>query len=103
MRMNLSPYEARLIRYLERWTYGWNRIYIELNLARIARALDIDRANVKRALKALSERRIVLVERNHENKARVAIEPNVRRWLKKPVKQFALEFKRAAEETAPYG
>lgn len=60
----LPPYEWRVLMYVFRMTYGYQRKSAKLDPAEIARATGISRQNVCRARRGLAERNIVVITDN---------------------------------------
>jgi phage replication O-like protein O len=54
-RLNISGSEMRILLYIIRRTYGFNRIYAEMPLTEIAEAVGMKTTHVSRALKKLRE------------------------------------------------
>lgn len=102
-RLNLSPYESRLFHYIERYTHGWHRGAVAFNAAVFAERMNLERPNVYRAIKSLSARRIIVVERNLKGETRLSIERDTALWLERAPVQGAFDFDAAAEEAETYG
>ncbi len=58
-RLNISGNEMRILLYIIRRTYGFNRIYTEMPLSEISSAVGIRSVHVSRALKRLAELNII--------------------------------------------
>ena len=53
VRINLSPYESRVLWFIIRKTYGWHKKLDRISISQIANGTGILRQNVFRALKSL--------------------------------------------------
>ena len=58
-RLNISGSEMRILLYIIRRTYGFNRIYAEMPLPEIAAAVGMHKVNVSRTLKKLKEQNLI--------------------------------------------
>ena len=58
-RLDISGNEMRILLYIIRKTYGFNRTYAEISLSDISEALGIKKGNVSRGIKKLREANIV--------------------------------------------
>lgn len=58
-RLNISGNEMRILLYIIRRTYGFNRSYAEIPLSDISAALGMKKGNVSRGIKKLREANIV--------------------------------------------
>jgi phage replication O-like protein O len=63
-KINLSPYESRVLHYLWRKTYGWQKNMDRIALAQFAEDIGIDRRLVSRTLRKLESRRLIEIQ-NH--------------------------------------
>ena len=58
-RLNLSGNEMRILLYIIRRTYGFNKSYAEIPLSEISNAVGIRREHIQKALKKLSLKKII--------------------------------------------
>ena len=81
-RLNISGNEMRILLYIIRRTYGFNRIYSEMPLSEISSAVGIRSVHVSRALKRLAE--LNIIER-HSSKGiapqTVSLVKNYDKWI----------------------
>ncbi|MBI5598821.1 MAG: replication protein [Deltaproteobacteria bacterium] len=87
-RVNLAPYEWRVLMFVFRITYGWNRPRkeAETSVSQIARILGLDRRHVQRALKGLVSKgmlKVKLLSRDCEpgKSVQVAFQKNSSLWI----------------------
>ena len=80
-RLNVSGNEMRILLYIIRRTYGFNRTYAEIPLSDISEALGMKKGNVSRELKKLREANII---EQHSNKGvrpqTLSIVKNYEKW-----------------------
>jgi len=82
-KINLSPYEMRVLLVIMRKTYGWGKKSDKIPLSQIVEITGIAKPNVSRAMKSLVSRSIVIssdnkrigVNKNHDQWLSVAITP----------------------------
>lgn len=80
-RLNISGNEMRILLYIIRRTYGFNRSYAEISLSEFSTATGIRNVHVSRALKRLSE--LNIIERHSSKKTipqTVSINKNYEEW-----------------------
>ncbi len=95
-RLNLSAYEARVFRYVERQTFGWHAVRLKLNISKVARGIEMHRQHVQRALNSLAARNIIELTRHADKGVFVSIVRNTGLWLDKVPAQKSFNFKIAA-------
>ena len=80
-RLNISGNEMRILLYIIRRTYGFNRSYAEIPLSDISEALGMKKGNVSRELKKLRKANII---EHHSNKGvkpqTISIVKNYEKW-----------------------
>ena len=59
---NLSAYESRVLWFVIRKTYGWDKRTDRLSVSQIADGTDLDRGNAGKALRKLKSRNMILTE-----------------------------------------
>lgn len=59
---NLSAYESRVLWFVIRKTYGWDKRTDRLSVSQIANGTDLDRGNAGKALRKLKSRNMILTE-----------------------------------------
>ncbi len=84
MQTNLSPYESRVLYFILRKTYGFNRKTDWFTLSQFSKATGLDRRLIHRALKRLSGKRIIVIHRDDKYKIRYGFQKDYSKW-KPPV------------------
>ncbi len=79
-KVNLSPYEWRVLLYLLRKTYGWHRKTDRIALSQFSKAIGIDRRLVHRTLKSLSSKQMTVIYRDDRNLLSYGFQKNYERW-----------------------
>ena len=83
---NLTAYESRIIHYIIRKTFGWNKTTDQISQRQIANATGIDRRTVRKVLQRLKDRKIILnkpyKKGGRYRSATLGINPNVNQWLR---------------------
>jgi phage replication O-like protein O len=81
MRVNLSPAETRVLWFLFRKTYGWNKKSDRIPLSQFSQATGIERRNVHRALKKLSSKQMIaIVQTDDRMAATYRFQKDYSRW-----------------------
>lgn len=86
MRINLSPYEARLLWFIIRKTYGFNKTSDRISLSQFAKATLLDRRNVHRALQSLIQREIIVISRDDRKRISYRVQKDYSKWERSSVK-----------------
>jgi len=76
-KVNLSPYESRVLWAVLRKTYGWNKKVDKIPLSQIVELTGIPKSHVSRAMKSLVSRSIVTSTGNK----RIGLNKNHDQWL----------------------
>jgi len=76
-RTHLSPYESKIIFFIIRKTYGWNKIEDWIALSQIVEGTGIAKPNVCRSIKSLRRRRII----TRPNKRHIGLQEDYTMWL----------------------
>ena len=80
-RMNISGNEMRILLYIIRRTYGFNRSYAEMPLSEISAAVGMRREHIQKALRRLSERNIIELHSHKGVKPQtISIVKNYEKW-----------------------
>ncbi|HWO43344.1 MAG TPA: replication protein [Candidatus Eisenbacteria bacterium] len=74
-KINLSPYQSRVLWVVLRKTYGHHRKTDRIAVSQIALTTGLDRRNASRALRTLKERRIIAVEGD-----RIGLQKDHEKW-----------------------
>ena len=80
MRINLSAYESRVLWFIFRKTYGWQKKTDRIPLSQFSKAIGIDRRLVHRALQKLADKRIIVIYRDDKNKVSYGFQKNYEKW-----------------------
>ena len=81
-RLNISGNEMRILLYIIRRTYGFNRSYAEIPLSDIALAVGMRNEHVSKALKKLSGKRIIELHANKGLKPQtISIMKDYQKWI----------------------
>ena len=80
-RLNISGNEMRILLYIIRRTYGFNRSYAEMPLSEISSAVGIRREHIQKTLRRLSERNIIELHSHKGVKPQtISIVKNYEKW-----------------------
>jgi phage replication O-like protein O len=74
----LSPYESKVINFIIRKTFGWNKVEDWISLSQIEEATGIAKPNVSRTLNSLKRRNII----RRPNSKHLGLQPDYSLWLK---------------------
>jgi phage replication O-like protein O len=93
MKVNLSAYESRVLWFLFRKTYGWKKKTDWISLSQFSECLCLDKRLVHRAIKELSSKGMIVIERDDGIRVRYGFQKDYEKWntssKKKPhVKKF---------------
>ena len=80
MRINLSAYESRVLWYLFRKTYGWGKKTDWISLSQFSKCIGIDRRLVHRAIKQLSSKEMIVIERDDSQRVRYGFNKHYDKW-----------------------
>lgn len=76
-RTHLSPYESKIVFFIIRKTYGWNKIEDWIALSQIEEGTGIAKPNVCRTIKSLRRRRIIA----RPGKRHIGLQEDYTMWL----------------------
>jgi len=80
-RVNLSPYESRVLWFLLRKTYGWKKKSDRIALSQFSKGLRLDRRLVHRSLKNLStEKKMIVISRDDKNRPTYGFQKDYSKW-----------------------
>ena len=83
-RLNISGNEMRILLYIIRRTYGFNKSYSEISLSEISAAVEIRREHIQKALKKLSAKKIIELHIHCGTKSQtISIVKNYEEWIVK--------------------
>lgn len=80
MRVNLSAYETRVLWFLFRKTYGWKKKTDWITLSQFSLCIGLDRRLIHRALKELSSKKMIVIERDDGKRLRYGFQKNYEKW-----------------------
>jgi len=90
IRLKLSNYEFRVLLYIIRRTYGFNKKKEQITLAQFSRATGIRRQHIHRSLKKLESRKIIVISTNSKNRATYRFQKNYEKWETLPKQATSL-------------
>jgi len=79
-RVNLSPYESRVLHYLIRKTYGWEKKEDWISLFQFAEGIGLDRRHAYRAIKSLLNKRMVVICRDDKKHPKYGFQKDYQKW-----------------------
>ena len=79
-KINLSPYESRILWVLWRKTYGWHRKTDRISITQFQEISKIDRRNLVRTLRRLEERKLIVVSRDNSRIVRYGFQKDYAKW-----------------------
>ena len=80
-KVNLSPYESRILWFLFRKTYGWKKKSDRIALSQFSKGLGLDRRLVHRTLKNLStEKKMIVISRDDKNRPTYGFQKDYSKW-----------------------
>ena len=81
-RLNISGNEMRILFYIIRRTYGFNRTYSEISLSEISTAIGMRNEHISQTLKQLSSKNIIEIHSNKGVKPQtISIVKNYEKWV----------------------
>jgi phage replication O-like protein O len=95
-RINLSPYESRVLWFVFLKTYGFKKKTDWIALSQFAKGLLLDRRNIHRALKSLSFRHMIVIGRDDKKKPTYSFQKDYSKWklssLETPTKETLTKY-----------
>jgi len=79
-KMNLSPYESRVLWFLFRKTYGYQRKADHIPSSQFSAGTGLDRRLVHRALKGLSSKKMTVIGRDDKNQPTTGFQKDYAKW-----------------------
>lgn len=80
MRVNLSPYESRVLWFIFRKTYGWQKKVDWIALSQFSKEIGLDRRLIHRAVKSLSSKKMIVINKDDGFKIRYGFQKNYEKW-----------------------
>ncbi len=84
-KVNLSSYETRVLWYLFRKTYGWQKKTDMIALSQFSADIGIDRRHVHRALKNLSSKQVIVTYRGDGSILSYGFQKDYEKWVLSPI------------------
>ena len=79
-KVNLSPYESRVLWFLLRKTYGWNKKSDWISQSQFSKGMELDRRHVHRTIKSLLSKEIIAISRDDKNQPTFSFQKDFARW-----------------------
>lgn len=79
-KVNLSAYESRVMWFLFRKTYGFQKKTDRIALSQFAKEIGIDRRLVHRAIKNLSSKNMIVISKDDRNHVSYGFQKNYKKW-----------------------
>jgi len=80
MRINLSPYESRVLWFIFRKTYGWGKKTDWITLSQFSACIHLDRRLIFRAIKSLEHKNMVVIEKDDKGNIRYGFQKDHAKW-----------------------
>jgi phage replication O-like protein O len=80
-KINLSPYESRVLLLLLRETYGWKWKLAHITLKDFGKKTGLDRRLVHRALRGLSSKKMTVIGRDDKNRPTIGFQKDFDQWI----------------------
>jgi len=80
MKVNLSAYESRILWFIFRKTYGWNKKEDWISLSQFSMCTGLDRRLVHRAIKSLSSKKMIVINKDDSNHITYGFQKNWEQW-----------------------
>jgi len=81
MKVNLSPYESRIMWFIFRKTYGWSKKIDWISLSQFERCTGLDRRLVHRTLQGLHTKNIIIISRDDKMKVMYGFQKDYEKWV----------------------
>ena len=79
-KMNLSAYEGRVLWYLFRKTYGWQKKTDRIALSQFSKDIGLDRRLIFRAIRGLSSKQMIVIYKDDKNSVTYGFQKNYEKW-----------------------
>lgn len=80
MKVNLSAYESRVLWFILRKTYGWSKKTDWITLSQFSECIGLDRRLVHRAIKKLSSKKMIVINKDDTFKIRYGFQKDYKKW-----------------------
>ncbi len=79
-RVNLSPYESRIVWFLIRKTYGYQKKMDRISLSQFSEFTGIEKPNVRRAIRSLNRKCMVISHQEAPNRVFYGVQKDYDQW-----------------------
>jgi phage replication O-like protein O len=79
-KVNLSAYESRVLWYLFRRTYGWQKKTDFIALSQFSKHIGLDRRLIHRALNGLSSKKMIVIYKDDRGRVSYGFQKNYEHW-----------------------
>jgi phage replication O-like protein O len=79
-KINLSAYECRVLWYLFRKTYGWNKKTDWIALSQFSKDMGLDRRLIHRAIHALSSKKMIVIYKDDSGLVSYGFQKDYDKW-----------------------
>lgn len=86
MTINLSAYESRVLWFIFRKTYGFQKKTDWLSLSQFSDLIGLDRRLVHRAIKGLLSKGMLVIERDDGQRVKYGFQKDYTKWIKDTIK-----------------
>lgn len=80
MTINLSAYESRVLWFIFRKTYGFQKKTDWITLSQFSQSLNLDRRLIHRAIKKLSSKEMIVIQRDDGIRVKYGFQKDYRKW-----------------------
>lgn len=80
MKVNLSAYESRVLWFIFRKTYGWNKKQDWISLSQFSECTGLDRRLVHRAIKNLSSKQMIVINKDDSYHITYGFQKDYEKW-----------------------
>jgi phage replication O-like protein O len=81
MRINLSAHESRVLWFIFRTTYGWEKKVDWISLSQFEKCIGLDRRLIHRAIKNLTMKNIIVIQRDDGIRVSYGIQKDFDKWI----------------------
>jgi len=80
MKINLSAYESRVLWFLFRKTYGWNKKTDRISLSQFSQYIGLDRRLIHRAITSLSSKQMIVIYKDDTFNVSYGFQKDYDKW-----------------------
>jgi len=81
MKVNLSPYETRVLWCVLRKTYGWQKKLDRISLSQFAASTGLDRRLIPRTIKSLAAKNMLVIFKDEKKRVSYGLQKNYDLWV----------------------